>query len=304
MCFDMPEEAIIQNGLNSCAVFDVFNPGEKIELSKYATLLVRKPDEEVFPIDGPGDAFYIIASGCLLLRLRNRKKKKLWPGNIFGEVAMFDERRRTGSITVIEQAQLIQFNKSQLFENNGLDIEFQLKIVLALARHMVTYFDEDIPLSARELVRRGESETVEFKKSDAHVHYEKIIETVAAMMNAKGGTILLGVEDDGRPVGLKFRSNLKDLWTLRLEQQISQRLGKAHVPLAHVETEIVDNKHIVRIDCDPSPVPVLMTEKIDGREMEILFVRTNRENICIRKLSDYALYLDHRFKEGSKFVRE
>jgi len=62
-------------------------------------------------------------------------------------------------------------------------------------------------MDVKELILRGENETVEFKssfKSDA-------IETVVAFANTKGGVILIGVDDSKRVVGLdigKYNSTL------------------------------------------------------------------------------------------------
>ncbi|HCL06115.1 MAG TPA: hypothetical protein DHW64_09180 [Chitinophagaceae bacterium] len=293
----MNQIQVLNSCLDLCQVFETLSVAEKITLQSLAETKIFELEEEIFALGDPGDEFFVVLSGCLLVRLKNRKRKKLRAGDILGEVAMFDERRRTGSAIVLEKAELLRFKKEDVFENGRLPVNIRQKVIHALARHMVTYFDEDIPLSARELIRRGESETVEFKKSDAVLHYDKITETIAAMLNAKGGTILLGVDDSGRVTGVKATANLRDIWTLRLEQQVSQFLGKACLPLVHVETEVVENKCIVRIDCDPSLTPVFMKKNDRHHEEEVLFVRTNNENICLRKLSDYAVYYNKRFKE-------
>lgn len=54
----------------------------------------------------------------------------------------------------------------------------------------------------RELVRRGEGATLEFKLKANHP--EKIIREVVAFANTDGGTLLVGVGDDGSIPGLKF----------------------------------------------------------------------------------------------------
>jgi hypothetical protein len=54
----------------------------------------------------------------------------------------------------------------------------------------------------RELVRRGESATLEFKLKANHP--EKIIREVVAFANTHGGILLVGVGDDGSIPGLKF----------------------------------------------------------------------------------------------------
>lgn len=56
--------------------------------------------------------------------------------------------------------------------------------------------------SLREVVRRGESATLEFKLKANHP--EKIIREVVAFANSYGGTLLVGVGDDKSIPGLKF----------------------------------------------------------------------------------------------------
>ncbi|OON69341.1 helix-turn-helix domain-containing protein [Hymenobacter sp. CRA2] len=52
----------------------------------------------------------------------------------------------------------------------------------------------------RELIAQGESGTLEFKKRTTHP--TRISRTLASLANAHGGQILVGVEDNGRLVGV------------------------------------------------------------------------------------------------------
>jgi len=56
-----------------------------------------------------------------------------------------------------------------------------------------------------ELINKGESSFVEFKADTTDIKAETIAEYVVCFANSKGGTILLGVEDDGTITGLKGR---------------------------------------------------------------------------------------------------
>jgi ATP-dependent DNA helicase RecG len=53
----------------------------------------------------------------------------------------------------------------------------------------------------RQLIQNGESSKVEFKTED--VHPVSLAEEIVAFANFEGGTILVGVEDDGRVTGCK-----------------------------------------------------------------------------------------------------
>ena len=62
----------------------------------------------------------------------------------------------------------------------------------------------------RLLVRKGETETVEFKTKANHP--EKIVKEIVAFANTKGGRLLIGVTDDGALTGLS--SAEEELYTL------------------------------------------------------------------------------------------
>ena len=56
-----------------------------------------------------------------------------------------------------------------------------------------------------ELIAKGEPSFVEFKRDAEDLKAETIAEHVICFSNAKGGRILLGVEDDGAITGLQNR---------------------------------------------------------------------------------------------------
>ncbi|RTQ51523.1 ATP-binding protein [Hymenobacter gummosus] len=71
-----------------------------------------------------------------------------------------------------------------------------------------------MPLSSyqlRELIAQGEGETLEFKKRTTHP--SRISRTLASLANARGGRVLVGVEDNGRLVGV--RDAEEELFLLR-----------------------------------------------------------------------------------------
>lgn len=58
------------------------------------------------------------------------------------------------------------------------------------------------PEELRALVAAGESLTLEFKSDRGPLSDAELLETVVCLANAQGGTLLVGVEDDGRVTGL------------------------------------------------------------------------------------------------------
>jgi hypothetical protein len=95
-------------------------------------------------------------------------------------------------------------------------------------------------LSLEELIAAGESQTVEFKSSaryNTHTHEADprlehvIVKTVCGFLNAEGGTLFVGVDDEGHPVGLetdvatlKSRANI-DGYELFLRQLLESNVS-------------------------------------------------------------------------------
>src|SRR5688572_17090940 len=53
----------------------------------------------------------------------------------------------------------------------------------------------------KTLVSRGESSSLEFKRKASYP--DKVVREMIAFANAQGGTLLLGISDDGEIAGLK-----------------------------------------------------------------------------------------------------
>ncbi len=73
----------------------------------------------------------------------------------------------------------------------------------------------------RKLVKQGESETVEFKKSTGLLR--AAFETLCAFLNGKGGLVLIGVNDKGDFVGQEVTDNTR--------QEIANELHKIEPPV-------------------------------------------------------------------------
>ncbi len=68
----------------------------------------------------------------------------------------------------------------------------------------------------KDLLKEGESETVEFKPSLSQM--DKITESISAFSNTKGGTVVIGVGDNGEVLGveeIKERNQLSMAFLLR-----------------------------------------------------------------------------------------
>lgn len=71
-------------------------------------------------------------------------------------------------------------------------------------------------IDALTLIKRGESQFVEFKKKAKHP--EKIIKEVVAFANAGGGNLFIGVDDDGKLSGLKYPEDEEQVLTKAIKE--------------------------------------------------------------------------------------
>lgn len=88
-----------------------------------------------------------------------------------------------------------------------------------------------------KLIRRGESQTVEFKRKVNHP--EKIIREVVAFANSLGGHLFVGVDDNTTPMGLKFPEEDEFL--------LSKTIKELCRPALDFKVEIIKLKEDVKI---------------------------------------------------------
>jgi ATP-dependent DNA helicase RecG len=132
-------------------------------------------------------------------------------------------------------------------------------------------------MTLADLIAGGESLTVEFKK-DANDH--DLVEAVVCLANAQGGTLLVGVDDDGRVVGARPRHGattdprrIEALVSNSTRPSIGVRAeletlgGKAvlvlHVPRATIPTATSTGRYLRRAlggDGKPACVPLFVFE--------------------------------------------
>lgn len=126
----------------------------------------------------------------------------------------------------------------------------------------------------RDLISQGENESVEFKASfslDRRTgkklpELEKAcLKTIVGFMNAKGGELFIGVEDNKNTVGIddeieKFDKS-QDRFDLRLTEKISGAIGKALSTFVEHKVLELDKKSVVIVKVKKSNKPVFLFEK-------------------------------------------
>jgi predicted HTH transcriptional regulator len=139
---------------------------------------------------------------------------------------------------------------------------------------LVPLDEEDRELDVADLVLQGESTVLEFKSSLRWDHLQErvnkaleaaVAKSVSGFLNAEGGTLLIGVADDGQVLGLE-----KDLQSLgrqdpdgyeqRLLQVLENTLGLEHLPCVAVGFESVSGDLVCVVRVEQSPRPVFLTD--------------------------------------------
>jgi len=133
----------------------------------------------------------------------------------------------------------------------------------------------------RSLIRQREDGTVEFKQTfslnirtgekDQDVE-KSSLKTIVAFLNTKGGSLLIGVDDEGTITGLgeemdKLRKS-EDKFLLHFKNLIKAKIGEEFYLFIRWNIVNIDEMKVLFVECDPSTSPCFY----DGEEF---FVRVN-----------------------------
>ncbi len=160
-----------------------------------------------------------------------------------------------------------------------------------------------------EMIAGGESEDLEFKQSlrwdskqseQIKLAESMIMKTIAGFANSDGGTLLIGVMDDGRIEGLEMDYESlggdKDEFELHLGQLIDREFGKAFRPM-HIKISfpLIEETDICRVDVNPANAPVVLeTQNKHGQKLEKFYVRSGNSTQEF-SFSDASEYIRTRF---------
>lgn len=151
-----------------------------------------------------------------------------------------------------------------------------------------------------KLIEGGESDKVEFKstlRTNLHINQidkkmeHIVLKTIVAYLNSNGGTLLVGVSDDGKILGTGidgFPDN--DSLNLHFTSLIKECIGTEYLPFIQHELIPIDGKHILKIECEPSNKHVFL----QANGTEEFFVRNGPSTV---RLEGSALvdYVNHKF---------
>ena len=145
-----------------------------------------------------------------------------------------------------------------------------------------------LPPTLAGLLSEGESQTVEFKSTarwNLHAeHYDKRLEraitkTVCGFLNAEGGKLLIGVNDDAEVLGLLNdmhtlgRKGTRDGYELFLRQHLDNNLSVQTAGIVRISFEQADDKEVCLVSVAASGKPVFSKPIVGGQEPSEFWVR-------------------------------
>jgi hypothetical protein len=154
-----------------------------------------------------------------------------------------------------------------------------------------------------ELIKEGENENTEFKSTfRTNIHTNEIdkkieysaLKTIAAFINSKGGTLLIGVSDSKEIIGLeKDNFENSDKFSLHITNVLKTRLGKNSLPLINLKFIDFDGKTILKVECKKGDKPVFLKTQENEEEF---YIRTGPSTAQI-KGSELLEYIEKNFKK-------
>jgi predicted HTH transcriptional regulator len=149
---------------------------------------------------------------------------------------------------------------------------------------LILQLERELDKSLIALINRGEDDSLEFKASFRYDYLQRkvnkvlegvVVKTIAGFMNAQGGTLLIGVADDGSIVGLEsdfqtLRRKDRDGYTQLLMSTVADKLGTPACRLLRIIFHQQDGKDVCRVIVLPSPVPIYAQEDNQSR----FYIRT------------------------------
>ncbi|HOQ59379.1 MAG TPA: ATP-binding protein, partial [Vicinamibacterales bacterium] len=126
--------------------------------------------------------------------------------------------------------------------------------------------------NAEELIKRGESKTLEFKstlrwslkedRQDDKGVTHAALKAIAAFLNTEGGDLLIGVADDGSIVGIeRDRLENDDKFMRHLAQVVRNGLGDRAGTCIDPKMQVVQGRTVCVVSCQRSPEPVFLKWK-------------------------------------------
>jgi len=175
--------------------------------------------------------------------------------------------------------------------------------VLQLVEYLSYFSHDEKSLGIQELIETGEGYNLEFKtsfrwdiraeKKNSAIEHASL-KTIAAFLNSGGGTLLIGVEDDGKIQGIEIDGfDNEDKFLLHLWNMIKSSMGQEVTPNIQTILKKLNGKTVCSVKCLRSPSPVFLKQKGFDEEFYIR-IGPGSANLEIREA---LKYISERFEK-------
>lgn len=155
-----------------------------------------------------------------------------------------------------------------------------------------------------KLIKQGENSQIEFKstlrwdvvqdKTNKSLEWA-VLKNIIAFLNSSGGTLLIGVEDNGDIFGLEkdFKSLPKknqDGFENHLMQLFKKDIGPDLLHLIAISFKVINDKTICRVDVGNSSKPIF----IKHNDQELFIIKTGN-SVSNLEISEAIKYIESNF---------
>ena len=180
-----------------------------------------------------------------------------------------------------------------LFATIFLWRRYEQEVKQAMLPPVLNEMDEQLLL---ETINSGEGDHMEFKSTlrwnlKANKQSKDMelacMKTLVAFMNSSGGSLVVGVEDDGNILGTEADNfPNEDKLLLHFNNLIKQHIGLAFSKFILFKARTIDDKIIIVADCQKSDLPVFLKKKA-GEEEFYIRVGPGSRNLSLSETMNY-----------------
>lgn len=162
--------------LGTVPLFKLLSDEERADLERVFERRDLSAGEKVFSIGEPGDEMYIVGTGSVELFVKDNTGAKIVlmvcdPGEVFGELSLFDGGARTASAVCLEETTLLVLDRDHLLSFLRRHPDAALDLLTTMGQRM---------RGADEMLRRRVARNINEEMQIRSTTVEKIADVIAA----------------------------------------------------------------------------------------------------------------------------
>jgi CheY-like chemotaxis protein len=154
----------------------------------------------------------------------------------------------------------------------GFLVKSEFDQLVEYVNRAITYREASDYPDITQIISQGENDRVEFRSSICQDHKTPsrnksiklaIAITIVGFLNSKGGTLLIGVADNGMVIGIERDIELltpksRDGFQLELTNIISFHIGVEYLSKIHPHFETINNRTVCMVSIEKSSAPIFL----------------------------------------------